>query len=103
MIAQRKLLRDFMQSRGAHQVRFELGETALGIRWKTPHQAFAHHEAENRVAQEFELFIIRGGLALGRLFVNPRFVSQRPFEQLPVTKSMTEPLFEGSQLRVHTF
>src|SRR5271156_3401656 len=45
-LAQLQILRDFVETGGAHQVRFEFGEAALRRRSVETHQAVAHYETQ---------------------------------------------------------
>ncbi len=92
-----------MQARGAHQVGFELGQTAFGEGGVAAHQAFADHKTEDRVSQEFQLFVIDQLLAVHVLFVDPRSMGESPFQQLALLEHMSQDLFQALQAGAHQF
>lgn len=85
-----------MKMGGAHQMRLHFRETAFRIIGITRHQGFARQKAENRIAQEFELFVVRGRFR--GLLVYSRLVSKRPLKQLPVLELVTENVFDNLEL-----
>ena len=96
---QAELHRDFMQARGADQVGLQLGEAAFGKRCEAAHQALTDHEAEDRVSQEFELLVVGGECAVGPLFIDPRFMGERPFEQFTDPGTCVPARLRGSRVR----
>lgn len=96
--AQIETQRDLMKVGGAHQVRLPFRESSFGISRVARDQLFADQEAENGIAQKFELLVV--GRPLFRLFLmNARLVRERPLQQAAILEMMTENSLENFDLR----
>src|SRR4029077_21024163 len=66
------------------------GQSAFRIIRKLGHQVFADNEAENRIAEKFELLIISGGVIVRTPLVDPRLVGEGPPQEVAVLEMMAE-------------
>ncbi len=78
VMSQLKARRYLVKMRRAHQVSLHFGQPAFRIIGMPRHQGLACQEAENRIAQKFELLVVGG--RLGILLVHARLVRKGPFQ-----------------------
>ena len=88
-----------MQMRGAHQVRFPLRKLAFAGLRLLPHQSLAHHEAQNRITQKFQLLVVTASRR--QPFGGARPVSQRTNQQVPADEMISELCFQSLNGSLH--
>src|SRR5260370_12343296 len=94
-----------MQMLRAHQVCFTLGQSALRQRRTAFRQNLTYNKAENRVSEEFQLFIVGqdvSGCGSG-FFKAARFVVNGADEKLTIPNLLVETVFHSLQFPTPRF
>ena len=83
----------------ADKVSFHLGQSAFRPSGIPKYETFTDEKTEDRVAEEFELFVVDGGWVGRFLPKRKRAMRESADQQVPVTESVAKSSFQFLQVR----
>ena len=96
MIAQTEMVGHLGEARGRDEVGFDLRLLPFRVGRKRAEQRVAHDQAQHRIAEELERFVV--GHTAARILVRLGLVRQRVLEQAAIAEAVANPCLERVEL-----